>query len=239
MKSLSKFVVAIVALALPLLLPAQVYMGIRGGVNIATVSDLKITMDGGERPALDQSSITGIDVAVLAEFSLSPSFALQPELHYLQKGAALESTTLGEDNFSVDMKVNYLELPVLAKFLIGEQHLKADIFAGPSLGYALDGKYTFNIGGIESSEDIKFDNDYDANGEKDNRIDFSAVFGAGLQLGLGKGSLLLDGRYSLDFTDFTKFENGEPAGYDPTYNRGVAFTLGYMLPLGMRADNHK
>ncbi len=205
---------------------AQSAIGLRGGINIANVTEVQELGD------LSPKSITGLNLGVYAELGLSPLLAIQPELIFLQKGSQVEGLDLEENtDVHVKMVINYLEVPVLAKVRFGTEKFKGYAVAGPSIGYALGGKGSFTIDGVKVTDDIEFDNDLDDDGVKDRRWDYSAVVGVGGLYAVGPGSIVLDVRYQHDFTDFSKFKNDEPSGYKKTFNRGVALSVGYQIPL--------
>ena len=209
-------------------LTAQTNIGLRAGINLAKVSESPAF----EIPDIELQSITGLNFAAFAEFGLTDRFALQPEVNFLQKGVEMKAKAIeNQPDFKLKMVVNYLEVPVLGKFLFGSDKLKGFVLAGPSIGYALGGKTTLTSDGMTEKEKIEFDKDYDADGVKDQRWDFSAVLGAGGALGAGPGNVILDFRYGLDFTDFSKFKNSAPAGYEKSYNRGLGISLGYQIPI--------
>ncbi len=206
---------------------AQSAIGLKGGINIANVTELQ------EAENLSPKSITGLNLGAYAEFSITPLLAIQPEINFLQKGSQVSGLNF-EDHSDVKVKmvINYLEVPVLAKIRFGTEKLKGYAMAGPSVGYALGGKGSFTIDGVKVTNDIEFDNDIDDDGVKDRRWDYSAVVGVGGLYGVGPGSIVLDVRYQHDFTDFAKFKDSEPTGYEKSFNRGLALSIGYQIPLG-------
>lgn len=125
-------------------------------------------------------------------------------------------------------------MPVLVKLRFDSEKLQWFALAGPSVGYALGGRGTVTIEGVEVSEKIEFDNDLDDAGVKDRRWDFSGVVGTGGSLEMGSGRIILDVGYGLDFTDFNKFKGGKPEGYKESYNRGLGITAGYRVPIGTK-----
>lgn len=207
---------------------AQNYLGLRAGLNFASVNITSIELDEGPVD-LEKSPITGANFAVFSQLGISSSFAIQPELTYLQKGVELKASE--DDIENVQMRVNYLELPVLAKMLFGQEGVRANLFAGPSVGYAMNGKIKFNIEGTKFTEDIDFGADYDEDGTKPRRMDLGGVVGGGLEIGSGKSLVLMDVRYGLGFSDVTKYRNGRPNDIDKHRNAGLGLTLGYKFTL--------
>jgi hypothetical protein len=142
-------------------------------------------------------------------------FAIQPELLFVQKGERYE--TGGRETKTT---LNYLEVPVLAKFIWGGETIQAFLNAGPSLGLGLTGKSKIE-GGREV--DVRFgDAKNDGRIYREQRFDFGLQFGGGVGLGLGTGQLQAEARYGLGLSDLDNVEST---------NRTWAFTLGYAVPL--------
>jgi hypothetical protein len=148
-------------------------------------------------------------------------FSVQPELLFVQKGERYE--TGGRESKTT---LNYLEVPVLAKYTFGSDVFQAFLNAGPSLGVGLTGKAKTEGAGGDREVDVRFG---DAKGDgriyRDNRLDFGVQFGGGVGLGLGTGQLQAEARYGLGLTDVDD---------NKSTNRTWAFTLGYLIPLGTK-----
>jgi hypothetical protein len=173
--------------------------------------------------------VVGLDLAIPVEISLNKYFSIQPELHFTQKGVAFDDLEEGIDQ-RLEFKTNYLELPVLLKAKYGTEKLKLYAFVAPSIGYATNRFVTEQIGdGDKEKEGIGFITDGPV---QDQRWEFSAIGGLGVELKAGVGSLVLDTRYSLGLTDGDKFLEDRPADWQKSFNRGCTFSIGYMIPLG-------
>lgn len=206
---------------------AQTAIGLRGGFSISTLKNYPVASGNLE---LEEGLTYGNFNAILFEIGISPLFAIQPEINYLEKGGVIKSAD--GDDFKLSIKVNYLEAPVLAKFRLGSGPLKGYITAGPSVGYALNGKSTVTTGEISEEEKIRFDNSFGADDRKDNRFDISGVLGGGLQYKLGPGSILLDARATYDFNDFNNFRGEAPVDHKRTRWEGLSLSLGYQFEFG-------
>jgi hypothetical protein len=141
-------------------------------------------------------------------------FSLQPEISYVQKGFKNESTgefQIGEQIFqfeaSNENRINYIEIPVLAKFEYGTDQFKVGLYAGPSIGFALGGTYhsksTVDTGDeikvYESKGDIVFyPSDEPGDVSFDHNIEFGIQGGAVFTV-LNRVSL--DVRYGQSLTD--------------------------------------
>lgn len=158
---------------------AQAKFGFRAGVNI-TKQEFK-----SGSVTVEPKSKFGLDLALVADLPLGEVVSISPELHWLQKGYKLEdiSGSLGD----ISGTFNYLELPVLVKFNFGEA-ANFNVFAGPSVGYIIDGNIDNN--GVDE------DPDYDLI----NRLELGAHLGAGI----GLGPVNIDVRYLLGLSNFAK-----------------------------------
>lgn len=167
-------------------LTAQASFGIRAGAHIG-----KQTYDS-DFADISLDSKVGLDLAILVELGISEIFAVQPELHYIQKGT--KTDVFGTE---VSTVLNYIDVPILGKLNFGE-NVKFIVEVGPSFGYAISGK---NKAG-DDSEDIDFDE------EGYERFEVSGVIGAGVSLPvMNESALFIDIRYILGITNIAEDED--------------------------------
>ena len=173
---------------------------------------------------LSLDRIAGLNAAFFAEIGLSKAVALQPELHYIQKGWR-QNFGFFEDEDSF-IKFNYVEIPVLFKYRFGKfEATNGYAILGPSIGYALSGKGKDGISG--ETEKLDFD---EADGF--NRTDFGLVIGAGINIPAGPGSFVLDLRYNLGITTMISEEADIGLGSGKILNRAINVSVGYRFPIG-------
>ncbi|GAB3934760.1 porin family protein [Larkinella terrae] len=103
--------------------------GIKAGLNASTLY-LNNVNDRNER--------IGFHVGVFTQLPVSSFFAIQPELQYTTKGVSADYNLLGATGRNT-FKLNYVELPVLATFKLGNS---VDLQAGPYASYLLNSKVT-------------------------------------------------------------------------------------------------
>lgn len=186
-------------------------LGQSGGV-LDTKSGLRVggtfmTFGGDDAPS-DLDRRGGWLLGGFAVFDVTGPFALQPELNYVQKGAESES-----GGSTVTTKLNYIELPILAKIQTPSAGLVSpSVFLGPSA--ALNIKAEQEVG--SSTSDI----DDDIRG-----FDLGAVFGVGVDANVGVGTLLVDARYSLGLIDIS--DDDDLAEEPSLRNQGFMLTVGY------------
>jgi len=204
---------------------AQTYLGIKGGLNLADIY-------GTDSEGLD--SRTALAGGALVMFQLSPTFAIQPEVLYSMKGA--EGSEAG---LSLTLKLNYLEVPFLLKFLPPvNSATHPSVYIGPAIAFSLDSKAEAEGYGGSGSVDI-------ANTKS---VDVGLVFGGDIEIPAGEnGLVMLDVRYTLGlaktFDDTEPFDINDPPlplpiadpltgnAYD-VKNSALTFTVGYAFPLG-------
>jgi hypothetical protein len=103
--------------------------GIKAGLNASSLY-LNDVNDRHER--------IGFHVGVFTQVPVSSFFAIQPELQYSTKGVSANYNLLGATGRNT-FKLNYIELPVLATFKLGNS---VDLQAGPYASYLVGSKVT-------------------------------------------------------------------------------------------------
>ena len=116
----------------------DINFGAKAGVNFASIT-------GDDTSELDGK--TSFHLGVVAEIVISEKFSFQPELLYSAQGA-----TLSEFDIDVDLNLDYLNLPLIAKFYVGEGF---SLEAGPQVGFLLSAKVKASGEGESEEEDIK------------------------------------------------------------------------------------
>jgi len=176
----------------------DINFGAKAGVNFASIT-------GDDTDDLDMR--TSLHVGVVAEIVISETFSFQPELLYSAQGAK-ESI----ENVDLTFKVDYLNLPLMAKFYVGEGF---SLEAGPQIGFLLSSKFEGEEDGNSMSVDMK---DYLKG------IDF------GLNLGLGyklESGLNFGARYNFGFSDLNDSE--EEFGTSSIKNSVIQAYVGFFF----------
>ena len=101
-----KFAAAVVAVILASSLYA--YAGDRSGASLGIMAGF--TSSSSNAKNLDPSSIGRYHFGVTAEIPVAFGFAVQPSVLYQAKGTKLSDANI--DNFKLDAKVSYIEIPV-------------------------------------------------------------------------------------------------------------------------------
>ncbi|HLT80558.1 MAG TPA: porin family protein [Cyclobacteriaceae bacterium] len=158
-------------------------MGIKGGLNLSNlyVDDVD-----------DENARVGFHVGVYGQIFSTETFAIQPELLYTTKGS--ENEWGGLIDQTVKFNLNYLELPVLAVFKLGDA---AEIHVGPYFSYLLGANIDTegDLGG--ASEELDRDNF--------KSFDFGLTGGVGLNF----GAVQIGARYNYGLSEIADSDAAE------------------------------
>lgn len=144
--------------------------GIKGGLNVTNlyVEDVD-----------DENPRYGFHVGVYTQLFESDVFAIQPEILFSTKGTRTTYDVAGFEG-DAQFNLNYLDIPVLAVFKLGES---AEIHVGPYFGYLL-------------SASSEIDGDFDDYEELD-RDDYKAWdYGLSAGVGFNVGAVQIGARYN-------------------------------------------
>ncbi len=166
--------------------------GVKAGLNLAN-----LTGDGAD--LLDLKMKPGFYVGVQGTFDITESIGIQPEVVFSAQGA--------KDEDDVKYNLNYLNIPVLAKY-----RTPSGFFAetGPQIGFLMSAKAKDD----NDSEDIK--DDFKG-------TDFSWVFGLGYQTQSGFG---VNGRFNLGLSNIIEDGDDDFKVKNSVIQVGVFYVLG-------------
>lgn len=194
--------------AIPYVLSAQDFKyGVKAGLN---VNNLSVT------PELDPpapSARIGIHLGGFAQYGLSDQFLIQPEVVISTQGANDQDPEVEQN-----VKLTYLNLSGVAKYQIGNG---ISVFAGPQLGFLMDGEF-------EEVDKVDGSQEFFAADAVYKSTDFSFSLGAGYTLESG---IHIDLRYNLGLSN----NNDDPlesAFYDRNQevkSRTFQISIGYTL----------
>lgn len=125
----------------------------------------------------DTSLRTGFHLGLLAEVPLSTRFSIQPEVLYSTQGTEADQITLGGSPTTAEYRLDYIQVPVLAKIYITEF---LSVEAGPSFNFLVKEE----IGGRDTDFGSSFE--------------FGGALGASYKI---KGGFFGNARYIYGFTD--------------------------------------
>jgi hypothetical protein len=234
----------------------DIAIGVRGGISIPN-----LTAGGSEQNPLNTgySSRQGPDVGIFAEFKFSDLFSLQPMLEYSSQGGKKDGLqafptpsqiaeayqaqnqtppTYLYANYKSEAKLNYLMLPVLAKFGYNFHRSPFRIYidAGPFLGLLLSA-HQVTSGSSEFYADASgqqqlpfgeqsFNADNNIKSQL-NKVNFGIEGNLGLAYKIKRSSIFIEGGGNYGFLNIQK---GTANGKN---NTGAATAdVGYALAFG-------
>jgi hypothetical protein len=215
---------------------AQFSIGARVAGNLSTLSESGY--DDDEEPEFEGRR-RGIALGLVTEMRFSKMFAIQAEMLYSQYGAKSsgeESFEFGNMTYDITwedkIRLNYFQIPVLAKVTLGSERLGFDIMAGPHLAYGV-GKITYDYSYTERVNGVIEDRESGSESEtwdelEANRFDFGFTGGIGISLPVGPGRLGLDARYQLGLLNLLE----DPYENEKLTNRNIQIGLSYLMPIG-------
>lgn len=183
---------AIAILAFSFMNAQQTRFGVKGGLNLTSFA-------GGNY--YDAKSLVGFQVGGFAEIKIIERLAIQPEVLFSTQGAKIDGGSFGD----FDSKLNYINIPVLAKFYITKQFT---VEAGPQIGFLVSAKT-------------------DGNDAKDNfkSVDTGFNFGAGYNF---TENVSVNLRYTVGLANIADYNTDTAQQYfDSPKNSVLALTLAY------------
>lgn len=166
---------------------------------------------GGSNSALSdyKKSANGIQAGASFQAGIIPGFSLVSELYFMKKGGKLKANNPLSSNEST-LRLNTLELPVLARFHFGKFYMNA----GPSIAYNISGNRKIN----DQSTKLSFKNST----EGFKRFDAGVQMGGGFEFPFKQKRIALDIRYSYGLTNIA---------YDKeTHNRALMISVHFSKP---------
>ncbi|UYW01485.1 PorT family protein [Flavobacterium agricola] len=144
--------------------------GFKGGYNLSNL--------GGDIPG--HKALSGFHVGGFAEIPVSAKFAVQPEVLYSAQGSK-SKTTIGNVDFKTDVKADFINVPILAKYYALEG---LSVEAGPQIGFLVKAK--------QGSVDVK---------DAFKSVDFGLAVGASYYF---TENIFASARYNFGLTDVAK-----------------------------------
>jgi hypothetical protein len=187
-------VCCVVALCATTAHAVPVEYGIRGGLNVARFDgDLPDAFE--EFFGEDLGSRFGAHAGLWVAWPLAPSFAVQAEASWAQKGARSELTAYvpGPVEVEVTYALTYIEVPLLMRFQPAASNVGPRILAGPAIGIPLGGEVRVAAMGDEEEEDLE-----------DLSVEWSVIVGGGISWSFGQTMMGLDLRFQPGLTDIAE-----------------------------------
>lgn len=159
-------------------------VGIKGGLNVSNFITDDVT---------DDNARTGFHVGVYGQLLNSNAFAIQPEVNYSTKGNRvmfMEGIIDQETKFNL----NYIDIPVLAVFKLGES---VEIHAGPYWSYLVGANIDTDGDLMDEFQELDRDN-FD-------KWDYGLVGGIGFNL----SNVQIGARYNYGLNEIARSEGAK------------------------------
>ncbi|MEO6812437.1 MAG: porin family protein [Ginsengibacter sp.] len=230
-------------------------IGVRGGLSIPNLS----AGGSNENPLnTGYKSRLGPDVAIFADFKISPVFSIHPMIEYSSQGgkksgfqafpippayAALfppnAAPTYLYANFKSEAKLNYLLVPILARFgwdLKKGSPLRFYVDAGPFAGFLLSAKQVTSGSSMVyadaagqqplSPQPQSFDSTNNIKSQL-NSFNAGAEANIGFSYRVGNGNVFVEGGFNYGFLNIQKgTANGKNNTGAGTVSLGYAYRIG-------------
>jgi opacity protein-like surface antigen len=212
---MKKILLSAVVLLSTISFAQDVKFGAKVGLNISNLSgDVE-----------DTKSLIGAHLGGFAEISISEKFAIQPELLFSIQGAKSEYSESDIDySYSEETKtkLNYLNVPLLAKYYVAD---KFALLAGPQFGILMSAKEDY-----EFSETLS--GTTDSGSESIDAKEFYKSLALSFNLGASYSiteNFFVDARYNLGLSSIAKDytdEFGDSTSFKIN-NNVFQFSIGY------------
>lgn len=181
----------------------RISFGAKAGINFSNIYD-------SQSEDLAFESKLGFAGGVFVSLPLGKLLAIQPELHFSQKGYQTNGTFLGT-NFGYTRTSNYVDLPILlairpASFI--------SVVVGPQFAFQVSQKEKFTAGNFTNEQVQEFEND----NLRKNKL------GIHFGLDINLGHFVISPRYAMDLQD----NKGDGTNTNPRYkNSYLQLALGF------------
>ncbi|MBN1212096.1 MAG: PorT family protein [candidate division Zixibacteria bacterium] len=186
MKRLIVSGILLVLLGVPTASPSQARMNLDFGVKLG-LNSTGMFGDAVEENSFPKRGFIG---GIFARRGLTPSFSIQAEVLYTQKGTEITVENIPSLIDTLDVKLDYIEVPILFRYDFAvPMKFKPHLLAGPALTFNVSARGSTDDGGSFYPDEFDIPNT--------GSLDFGLVLGTGVDFPLGKGAVGIDARYTL------------------------------------------
>ncbi len=93
----------------------------------------------------------GLGLGGFLNYKLTPKFSVMGQVLFVQKGYR-HTDTNAYGTYKSSLTLNYLEIPILAKYTFGADTFRYHAFAGPDFGIKMGGKYSYEYDGMSGDD---------------------------------------------------------------------------------------
>lgn len=193
---------------------AQAAIGVKAGANFSTLAG-----------AEESGSLTGLTAGAYLGFGLGDRLAVQLEALYGMRGGT--GVNIAADSLDAaappsDVRLSYVEVPLLLRAGYPGERLLASVFLGPYAGFLLSCRLT-----LEDGSEGDCDDNTRASWFSPRSTEYGLLVGGGLDWAMGESTIFVDVRYALGLVSIQGAE-------DPMdlRNQGLTIAGGFAIPLG-------
>jgi hypothetical protein len=169
--------------------------GLKGGINFSNMTSDNFA---------ENDSKTGFHIGLISEIPLGDKFSVQPEILYSSQGTKAKLLMLGGSPSPGEYTLDYIQIPVLAKFYI-VQNLSLEV--GPSFNF------------LVKDEEVR---NTVTNSNIGNNFEFSGVLGVSYKL---KAGIFGSARYVNGFTVALDRESHNEDAKNVGFQLGVGYVF--------------
>jgi Outer membrane protein beta-barrel domain len=193
---------------------AQAAVGVKAGATRSSLSG-----------AQDSGSSTGLAAGGYIGFALGDRLALQIEAVYNVRGG--EGLGIGRDVLAdtvplSDVRLSYVEVPLLIRAGYPGERLLGSLFLGPYVGFLVSCGLTRDDGSEGDCDD-----ESRAAWFNPRSTEYGLLFGGGVDWAVGESTLFVDARYALGLASVQSADDAMDLR-----NQGLTITGGFAIPLG-------
>ena len=222
-----KIVAAIVVVILASSLYADA--GDRSGARLGIMAGF--TSSSSNAKNLDPSSIGRYHFGVTAEIPVAFGFAVQPSVLYQAKGTKLSDANI--DNFKLDAKVSYIEIPVQIQWGPDLMAFRPYVFAEPFVGYGLYSKVKGTSPSLTAADLLESYSSKSFSESALSRWEYGLGLGAGIDVWKMQVSVKYYWNFGSLYSESGKMNNVgkhvKDAFKDGRNFNGISFSLAFMF----------
>jgi len=208
-----------------------------GFVGVFNLPNLTIDADGFG----STKGSTGFGGGIVAQYKLSENVSVAIQPTYLSnKGADLGGLGIDFDelldelvdlDFSADIKISTIEIPILIKYYFSDYSARPYLVAGPSIGFISTAELNAQISGtipafgIEPATDLELAESLDLKDELSS-VDISFLLGLGVDVPMGSSRYFMDVKYGFGLSNLIADGDGSMK------SKGLRISAGARFPFG-------
>lgn len=193
---------------------AQSAMGVKAGANFASLSG-----------AVESESMTGFSAGAWLGFGLGDRLAVQIEGVYAVRGGGgipIGANALDDTAAPSDVRLSYVEVPLLLRAGYPGERLLPSVFIGPYAAFLVSCRLS-----LDDGTQGECDDEARASWFNPRSTEYGLMVGGGLDFALGESTIFVDARYALGLLSIQRGDDAMDLR-----NAGLTVAGGFAIPLG-------